>query len=116
MKKIEKQQENIKHLLKLIEENPTLEILPMVATECVFSDDFGYWMAEWGEARIDEYYLGNERVYSKSNDFDSLVDAFMNDNYGDYPDLSDEEFQKLAEEKVNNYEWTKAIIVRIHEL
>lgn len=39
---MKKQQENIKHLLNLIQENPDLEIFPMVDTDCVPSDDFGW--------------------------------------------------------------------------
>lgn len=54
------QQENIKDLINLVKENPDLEILPMVNTECVQSDDFGAWAADWGPASIDEYYVNNE--------------------------------------------------------
>lgn len=36
-----RQQENIK-LFRLIEENPTLRVLPLVDTECVPSDDYNW--------------------------------------------------------------------------
>lgn len=36
------QEENMIELLELIKENPTFQILPMVATECVPSDDFAW--------------------------------------------------------------------------
>ena len=34
------QQENINHLLELIQANPDLRIVPIVDAECVPSDDF----------------------------------------------------------------------------
>ena len=116
MKSIEKQQKEVNNLLKLIKENPELEILPMVDTECVFSDDYSYWMAEWGEARIDEYWCSDERAYFKNYEFDSLVEDWIDNNYEDYPELSDNELEKIAEEKINGYKWVKAIIVYIRPL
>lgn len=116
MSKLDRQQENINNLLLLAKENPDLEIVPMVATECVFSDDFSSWMAEWGNASIDEYYCSDERIYFKSKDFDELVEDFIDNNFEEYSDLSDEELEKLAEKTVNGYEWVKAIVVRINEL
>ena len=116
MKSIEKQQKNINTLLKLIKENPKLEIVPMVDTECVFSDDYSCWMAEWGKTKVDEYWCGNERIYFKEQDFDTLVEDFIDNNYEDYPGLTDVELEKLAEEKVNSYKWVKAIVVHIQPL
>lgn len=73
-------------------------------------------MAEWGKAEVDEYWISDERIYFKEEDFDELVDDFIDNNYEDYESLTDGELHKLAEEKVNSYEWTKAIIVHINEL
>lgn len=116
MKAIKKQQDKVEILFDLIKENPDLEILPMVDTECVCDDSHGYWMANWGRARIDEYYCSDERVYFRENEFEDLVEDFMDRYYEDYSNLSDEEFEKLAEEKVNGYEWVKAIIIYIEAL
>lgn len=113
---LEKQKENIKNILSLIQDNPDFEILPMVATECIFSDDFSYWMGEWGEAIVDKYYISDERVYQYCNDFDTLVEEWIDNNYEDYKNLSDDELEKLAEETVNNYKWIDAIIVYIEKL
>lgn len=115
MTKIEKQQEKITNLLKLIGENPELEIMPMVKSECVNSDEWNCWMAVWGSARIDRYYATDERFYIESNDFEDVVAKFMDENCDEeeYRILSDEEFEKLAESKVEAYLWVKAIIVSI---
>ena len=118
MKKIIEQQENVKYLLGLVVENPELPIVPMVSIECAFSDAFSYWMAEWGNAKIDKYRCGDERMYSYNEDFDSLVEDWIDDNYEEeeYKNLEDDELQKLAEGEVEGYEWTKAIIVYIKPL
>ena len=115
---LKKQKENVETLLRLIKDNPELPILPMVATECVFSDDFAYWMGEWGSSRIDKYYLCDigERVYQYSRDFCCLVDHWIDNNFEDFKNLSDEELRVKAEDIVNCYEWTEAIIVYIREL
>jgi hypothetical protein len=113
VKKIEQQQENIKNLLQLIKENPELEIKPMVDSDVIADDCYSYWSGSWGESKLDEYWVSDERIYFKENDFEDLVQEFIDTNYNDYPNFSDEELEKIAEEKVNNYEWKKVILVYI---
>ena len=103
-------------LLQLIKENPDVEILPMVATECVADDSYGYWMAKWGNARLDKYWCNNERMYSYEQDFGSLVDDWVDNNYENYEHLTDDELCELAKDTVNRYEWKPAIIVYIDPL
>ena len=106
---IMRQQENTKQLFRLIEENPTLRILPLVDTECVPSDDYNSWIAQWGTARIEEIWEDNnyERIFQKSYDFDDLVLKVMDE---DEYDLNEEEARKI----VNNFTWEKVIVVKIH--
>lgn len=111
---IELQQEKVKHLLKLIEENPDLEILPMIDTEIVCSEDYGYWAGGWGKADIDEYWVKDERIYFRSHDEDSLIENVACDDIDE--DLDDKEAIKKAKKIVNGYDWQKAIIVRIETL
>ena len=103
---MEIQQENIKKLIELVQENPDLRIVPMVDTECVLGDDFSYWIANWGKAEIDEIwsYEGGETLYSKSNSYDILVEESMDNN-----DIGEEE----AKEIVSAYDWEKVITVSI---
>ena len=103
----------ILELLKLIEENPTLEIMPMVATECVGGDDYSCWSAEWGRAEVDEYYNADERIYFKSTDYDELVDDYLNGLDNGILLDTDEDFEERGKHHVNNLEWTKAIVVHI---
>lgn len=109
------QKQNIEHLLTLIKENPDLEIMPMVDTEIVCSDDFNWWVGGWGDAHIDEYWVDDERIYLKSKDFDRIVEDKCDLLYDkeEYAGLSDEEFQKKIEAMVEAYDWQKAIFVKI---
>lgn len=112
---IKKQTENGNALLEMIKENPKLPVLPFVATECCFDDNYNYWMAEWGEARVSKYYVSNEMVYSYE-DYDFLVEKWMDDNFEDYPTLTDDELKEKAEKIVNAYDWKDAILVWINAI
>lgn len=116
MSNLEKQQNNVNELLKLIKENPELEIVPMVDSECVQGDDFSYWMAGWGTANIDEYHCSDERIYFKEDDFEELVDDFIDNNYELYGNLGDDKLIELAEKEVSNLEWVKAIVVHVNSI
>lgn len=116
MKAIKSQQKNIKELISLIQKNPTLEIMPMVSSECIPSDDWGYWAADWGKAKVDEYFVDRERIYFKEQDYDELIEQFIDNNYDGHPNLTGEELEKMAENEVNSYEWTKVIVVYIKPL
>ena len=105
------------NLLTLIKENPELKILPMVNSECVGGDDYSYWSAEWGKAEIDEYYTNDERIYFKENDYDELVEKYMDSIVEDLETLvTDEELGIMAEKVVNDLKWIKAIVVHIDPL
>lgn len=112
---LEKQKQNVSILLELIGKNPNLPIVPMVATECVFDDSYGYWMAEWGKAKVTKYWCSNERIY-QYDDFDDLVDEWIDNNYENYENLSDNELKELAKKTVNSYDWVDAIIVYIENI
>ena len=110
-----KQKENVSKLLELIKENPDIEILPMVATECVCDDSFGYWASEWGSAEVTKYWVGDERVY-QYDDFGDLVDEWIDNNYEDFPGTSDGELEEIAKKVVSEYEWVDAIVVYINAM
>jgi len=115
MKAVNDQKQNIEKLLDLVKENPDLEIMPLVETDIVASDDYGWWVADWGEAWVDEYWSDDERMYAKSEDFDRLVEDKCDLLYDtpEYAGLSDEEFKKKIEAMVEGYDWQKVIFVNI---
>ena len=66
-------------IIKLIEENPDLPVVPMVDGEVVADDSYQYWMGKWGKCEVTEYYLGEERVHLK--DVDDEEDVYVNKGY-----------------------------------
>lgn len=103
--------ENLLALLKLMQENPELPVVPMVDGE-IPGDDSGYWLGAWGKARVDEYLLTNNHEWMVFKSDDDVFDVLERH-------LSDEEFEKLPETEeecrpvYNALPWTKAIIVYI---
>jgi len=113
-----RQKEKVSKLLQLIKEYPDHEIVPMVATECVVDDSFSSWMGEWGSAKVTKYWCDEERVY-QYDDFDDLVEEWIDNNYEDYEDdpaSIDELLEGKAREYVNSLDWKDAIIVYIEAL
>lgn len=105
----------INDLIKLMQENPDLPIIPMVDSEVV-CDDSGYWMGAWGHCKVTEYYLGRERIHFKDEDDEEWVLGdlvggwYCHDPQGrDIYDLSDEEWNELYQ----SVPWTKCIVVYI---
>lgn len=106
---MQNQQENVKSLLELVQANPDLRIIPLVDSECVPSDDYGYWVASWGKPEIDDIWADDEKIYCKSTDYDDLVDRAMDDIQVD----DEHQLGILAKAKVDGYEWEKVIVVKI---
>ncbi len=106
---IDIQKQNLINLFKLIKENPDLPIVPMVNYEIVADDCSMYWMASWGESRIDSYCIKDERVWYLSDDRDEIFDHFF-----EMPiDLSAEQEERFIENAVSSLPWIKAIMVKI---
>lgn len=99
-------------LLRLIAENPSLPVVPMVNSEVVADDDYAYWVGSFSSATVDEYVCVNERFYTRDSQ-DEIEDDFSDYLCDDYPDMPDEEFYKMIHEKVEALPWKKAIIVYI---
>ena len=101
-------------IVKLIEENPDLPVVPMVDSDVV-ADDYGYWMGKWGKCHVTEYYIGRERVHFKDDDEEDVLNDLVGCRCGydqdgrDIYDLSDEEWNKVYA----SVPWIKAIVVYI---
>ena len=101
-------------LLELIKEHPDLEIVPMVDAE-VIGDDCGYWMGEWGNCEVTEYYLGREKVHFKDDDEENVLCDMIGCEYGcdedgrDIYELSNAEWEKIYQ----SIPWVKCIVVYI---
>lgn len=103
-----------KELFKLVEENPELPIVPMVNYEVCAGDDCTYWMGSWGNARLDEYWVGDERIYFRTYSEEDLEEELIDKNFdSEWKGKSDDEMERLAKEIVDGYDWIKCIAVRI---
>ena len=107
--------ENTKELLKLIQENPDLEIVPMVDSEVV-ADDGGYWLGNWGYCEKTKYYSGRDRIHFYDDDKDDALADMVGCKYCQtldgrdiYDDLSDAEWDALYE----SLPWVECIVVYI---
>ena len=101
-------------IIKLIEENPDLPIVPMVDSEVV-AEDCGYWLGKWGRCEVTEYYEGRERIHFKDDDEEDVLNDLVGCEYSHDPqgrdiyDLSDDEWDKLYK----SIPWVKCIVVYI---
>lgn len=104
--------EKIKEPLKLIRENPTLPIVPMVDGELFLDNGCQYWMGSWGNAYIDEYLITQDNyLLFKSDDdiFDALDKALSNEEYNSLPDDGE-----ACKARYDALPWVKAIVVYIN--
>lgn len=101
-------------IIKLIEENPDLPIIPMVDSEVV-ADDGGYWVGKWGRCEATEYYSGRKYIHFRDDDEEDVLNdmagcRWEHDSQGRYIyDLTDEEWDALYK----SIPWTKCIAVYI---
>jgi hypothetical protein len=116
LKKIDKQQNDFKHLIKLIEENPELKVIAMVDSEIVEDDGHMWWVGGWGSASVEEVWSHDERMSIRSEDEDSLIDEVCNNicDEPNYASLTDEELERAAKQIIAGYKWEKVIAVKIN--
>lgn len=102
-------------IIKLIEENPDLPVVPLVDSEVVANYSYTYWLGEWGECKVTEYYLGNEKVHFRDEDEGDVLCDMAGCKYNHDPqgrniyDLTDEEWDALYK----SISWVKCIAVYI---
>ena len=95
-------------LLDLMQAHPDLPVVPMVGTDVVADDSFGYWKGSWGTASINEYLTTENGIHFKGDDDpDGLVDLMIE------PDEIDKMTVKELEAAYCALPWKKAIVVYI---
>lgn len=109
---MDKQNKYTKQLLELIQQNPSLRVLPLVHWEVCAGDEHSYWSGEFGESKVEEIYMDTERIWIRSEDEESMIDNVFDDI--ETTDIkSDDEAMAKAVEIVKNYDWEKVIAVYI---
>ena len=103
--------ENIKDLLRLIEEHPDLPVIPMVGQDIV-ADCTGEWAASFGKSEVKEMCIYGENViFREDKNAIKTVEAL------ELEGLTEDRTREESIEKLNGYldelEWLEAIIVHI---
>ena len=107
--------DNIKDLLRLIEEHPDLPVVPMVGQDIV-ADCTGEWVANFGKAEVRKICLYEEAIiFYDENPLkiaESLV--FYHDlPVGVFDSVSTGETNKLTKEALDSLDWLEAIIIHV---
>lgn len=103
--------ENVKEILKLIEEHPDLPVIPMVGQDIV-ADSFGEWVAHFGKAEVKKMCIYGEKViFREEKNAIKTVEAL------ELEGLTEDRTREESLEKLNGYldelDWLEAIIVHI---
>ena len=112
MNSIDKQKENLNHLMMLIKNNPDLPLYPMVDSEIVSDDSFSWWLGRWGSSSIEDVWNNDERIYIRSEDEYQLIEDLWDSMESN--GLDDDQLRQLAKEEVEQYPWKTVITVKIN--
>lgn len=98
-------------LLKLIRENPNLDVVVMANTQ-ELTDEYGYLLLEKINVEVADIYNSpyDERIYFDKYDVVEKLREYLADNK-EYADMNDEEYDKMCEEKAKDYFYKKAIVI-----
>ena len=103
--------ENIKEILKLIDEHPDLPVIPMVGQDIV-ADCTGEWVAHFGKAEVKKMCIYGEKViFREEKNAIKTVEAL------ELEWLTEGRTREESIERLNGYldelDWLEAIIVHI---
>lgn len=106
--------ENIKEILKLIEEHPDLPVVPMVGQDIV-ADSFGEWTAEVGEAEIRKICIYEDAVifYDENTLKTAGLLELDYETLGLPDSMSSGEANRRLKAFIDSLDWLEAIIVHI---
>ena len=91
--------DNVKNLVRLINENPDLPVIPMVGQDIV-ADYTGEWVADLGIAEALELCIYGERVIFKNDKGIQMLKLELDS-------------EAVTEEFIESLVWMKAIVVHI---
>ena len=97
-------------LRDLILNNPELPVLIFCGEES-YTGEYGYNQANVSSGEIEELTLYNDYWLAKDDYEDELTDSLSDEEQ--YKDLSDEDYEKMIDQKVAETEFVKAIVIRV---
>lgn len=107
---------NTQAFIKLVQENPDLPIVPMVAYDVVDDDSYHWWLGSFVDCEVTEYALMEmytEDRFVTRDDQDEIEEYFMNELLDKDDTLSEEEIERMAHEQAEALDWIKAIVMWI---
>lgn len=116
---------NVKKLLKLAAENPSLPIEALVDSEVVANDDFNTWWGDVFNVSIEDlwgYPYEGGKTWTKDEalgdvfDFAETESEYLGDRYDDYEmvlDMDDRDAEKVIKEWIDEIPWKKCIVIFI---
>lgn len=96
-------------LVKIIQENPDLDIVVMASTD-ELTDDYGSILLEKLNVEVMDIYESPTSDYIFFDEYD-VIDELREALADDNGDLNEEEYEKLCEEKAKDYFYKKAIVI-----
>ncbi|WP_337439124.1 hypothetical protein [Acidaminococcus fermentans] len=113
-----RENKNVKELLKLAAENPSLPIVAMVQYEVVADDSFSYWLGEIDAVDVEELWVSDGRTWTREDaEYEclSIVDDYAPDDVvAQIERLPDEKLrEQAAMEWINGLPWMKCIVIFI---
>lgn len=103
--------EDTTDLRKLIIENPDLSLLFFCSEEAYYDDGYPYSMASASNAEIQELTLYNDVWMDKDDYAEKLRDDLAFEE--EYINMTDDEYDKMIDKKVNETEFVKAIVIYV---
>ena len=101
-----------KEFVKLVAENPELPIKVFVDGNCV--EDEEWVVGKIYDCKVTEITEYEDKCYER-DDFDWLKNIISDEVYDEpeYVNLTDEEFDKAIEEKVEELDWERVILLKV---
>lgn len=103
-----------KEFVKLVSKNPELPIKVFIDGDCSGGED-GWYVGEIIECKVTEITEYEDKCYER-DDFDWLKDIISDEvcDEPEYVNLTDEEFDKVMEEKVEWLGWERVILLKVN--
>lgn len=98
-------------LLKLIRENPNLDVIVVASTQ-ELTDEYGWILLEKLRGEVADIYKSPDfetLYFDKEEIVDKLRDYLADDDK--YASMSDDEYDKMCEEKAKDYFYKRAIVM-----
>lgn len=98
-------------IIELIKENPELEIVVMANTQNL-TDEYGYLLLEKIKVEVADIYNSpdNETLYFDKKEIVEELRKYLADKE-EYAEMTDEEYDKMCEEKAKDYFYKRAIVI-----